>query len=268
MVRSTLADSENQVRHYTVQPGAGCTLTLDTTLGVGGRLSVGEGTSSAIESIVADAHGHVYVATVMRGTTRITGNHVDYQCNTRGELSVAPDGSVGIAIFGGRSPQLVTFTDAGCTTAAWEPAEAFEHMQTISFLDDQQILVGGQNGSHDPHLARIYNRAGRPQGAAFGDATDSPNADDHFCNFQNAVLCTHGLCILDANCRTMRVFSGEHAVLGAVHLSDAAGVQYPWVPNVTNARDGMAYMTLNQQRGLSSERTGVYDGFVFRLTGL
>ncbi|GAB4213421.1 MAG: hypothetical protein OHK0013_37290 [Sandaracinaceae bacterium] len=251
-----------------MQPGDACVLTMDTTLGEGGRLSMGTDMSSRIESIVADARGHVYVATSMRGTTRLTGTHVDYHCDTRGELSVSPDGTAGLVSFGGGDPQLVTFTDSGCTTAAWEAAEAPTHFEALSFLDDQRILVGGHNGSRTPHLARIYDRRGQPQGAAFGDTTDSLSADDHFCNFNNAVACTHGVCVLDGNCRSLRIFSDAHAVQAEINLSRAVGVSYPWFPNVTEVRDGVAYVTVNQQRGAASERTNVYDGFVFRLRGM
>ena len=263
-----LADSEGQIRRYTAQPGAACALTMDTTFGTGGRLAVGEGLGARVASMASDAHGHVYVATSQRGTTRITGTHVDYNCETRGELSVAPDGSVGIAMFAGRSPQLVTFTDAGCTTAAWEAAELPENLDSITFLDDERILVGGHAGTRAPHLARVYDRNGRPQGAAFGDTTDDLNADDHFCHVHGAVLCSAGICVHDGNCRRMRVFDAQHAVSANVQISRAIGVEYPWVAGITVVRDGVAYATANQQRGRASERTNVYDGFVFRLTGL
>lgn len=263
-----VADTEGQIRRYTVQPGEACALTMDTSFGTAGRLGVGEGLGARVASMASDTHGHVYVATSQRGTTRITGTHVDYNCETRGELSVAPDGSVGIAIFAGRSPQLVTFTDAGCTTAAWEAAELPENIDSITFLDDQRILVGGHDGSRAPHLARVYNRAGRPQGAAMGDTTDSLNADDHFCHVHGAFLCSAGICVHDGNCRRMRVFDAQQAVTGNVQISRAIGVEYPWVPGITVVRDGVAYASANQQRGRPSERTDVYDGYVFRLTGL
>lgn len=263
-----VSDTEGQVRRYTVQPGDACALTMDTSFGTNGELSVGEGMGARVASIVSDARGHAYIATSMSGTTRVTGATVDFHCDTRGELSVAPDGSVGIAMFGGSNPQLVTFTDTGCTTAPWAATELPENLDSITFLDDQRILVGGHAGSRAPHLARVYDRAGHPSGDAFGDTTDSLNADDHFCHVHGAIECSHGLCVHDGNCRSLRIFDAQQHVTAEISVSRTIGVSYPWVPSITVARDGVAYASASQQRGSASERTNVYDGYVFRLRGL
>ncbi|MBN8613638.1 MAG: hypothetical protein J0L92_23785, partial [Deltaproteobacteria bacterium] len=263
-----LSDNDGKVRRYTVQAGDACALTMDTTFGANGLLAVGDGMSARVESIVADAQGHVFVATSMRGTTRITGTHVDYQCDTRGRLSVSPDGTTGVAVFGSGPAQLVTFTDAGCTTAPFEMAEAFQRIEGTAFLENDRILVGGQNDVRDPHLVRVYDRRGRAQGAVFGDQTGEMNHDDHFCYVHGATPCGAGICVHDGNCRTLRVFGADHAVLGAPNVMRLIGLSYPWVPSTTGVRDGVAYLTASQQRGTASERTGVYDGYVFRLNGL
>lgn len=263
-----VSDTEGQVRRYTVQPGDACALTMDTSFGTNGELSVGEGMGARVASIVSDARGHAYIATSMSGTTRVTGATVDYHCDTRGELSVSPDGSVGIAMFGGSNPQLVTFTDTGCTTAPWQASELPDDLDSITFLDDRRILVGGHAGSRAPHLARLYDRAGHPSGDAFGDTTDSLNADDHFCHIHGAIDCSHGLCVHDGNCRSLRIFDAQQHVTAEISVSRAIGVSYPWVPSITLARDGVAFASASQQRGSASDRTNVYDGYVFRLRGL
>ena len=125
----------------------------------------------------------------------------------------------------------------------------------VDALLRKRILVGGHAGTRAPHLARVYDRNGRPQGAAFGDTTDDLNADDHFCHVHGAVLCSAGICVHDGNCRRMRVFDAQHAVSANVQISRAIGVEYPWVAGITVVRDGVAYATANQQRGRASERT-------------
>ncbi|MFO0708807.1 MAG: hypothetical protein U0353_03160 [Sandaracinus sp.] len=263
-----LADTDGKIRHYTVQPGDGCTLSMDTAFGENGLLAVGTGMGARVESIVSDEQGHVFVATSMRGTSRITAGHVDYQCDTRGRLAVSPDGTHGLAAFGSSGPQLVTFTDTGCSTAPLTLEGAPPSIEGFGFVSNERVIVGGQADVHAPHLVREYDLSGHPHGDAFGEAGDAMSADDHFCYVHSVVPCTHGLCFLDGNCRQLRVFDRDHAVLGAPNLSHAAGVEYPWFPSTTVVRDGVAFVTVNQQRGRASERTGTYDGFVMRLRGL
>ncbi|MBK7156347.1 MAG: hypothetical protein IPH72_32015 [Sandaracinaceae bacterium] len=96
----------------TVTPGADCVLTMDTTLGEGGRLTLGEGMGGAPKGIVADGQGHIYVSSSMRGTHRITGTTVDYHCETMGDLSVSPNGRDGFAKWID-TVKRVTFTRYG-----------------------------------------------------------------------------------------------------------------------------------------------------------
>ena len=263
-----LLDNEAKVRRYTVTPGADCVLTMDTTLGEGGRLTLGEGMGGAPKGIVADGQGHIYVSSSMRGTHRITGTTVDYHCETMGDLSVSPNGRDGFAKWID-TVKRVTFTDTGCTVADWTPTDMFERIDSVSFLDARRILVGGHAAaSSSPHLVRIFDVNGRPSGPAFGDSSDSMNAPDHFCHVHGAVACGDNLCVMDGNCRALRIFDQRNAIIGKIDLSRLVGVDYPWFPAMTPVRNGTAYITVNQQRGASHPRPDIYDGFVVRLSGL
>lgn len=264
-------DHEARLRRYTIAPGEACVLTMDTTLGDGGRLSLGEGLGHVPESLVADAHGHVFVSSAMHGTDRITGTTVDYHCDaTRGDLTVAPSGTDGFTVFGSGPIRRVTFTDAGCTVADWAATDMFESVDSVSFVDATHVLVGGHaSASSSPHLARIYGVDGTPAGAAFGDTTGALSADDHFCHVHGAVSCGERLCVLDGNCRSLRVFGGsDHAIVAELDLSHLVGVTYPWFSGLSEVRDGTAYLTVIQQRGAAHPRPDIYDGFVVRVSGL
>jgi hypothetical protein len=265
-----LLDNDARLRRYTVAPGAGCALTMDTTLGEGGRLALGEGLGHAPEGVVADAQGHVYVSSSMHGTDRITGTTVDYHCaETRGELTVSPSGAHGFSLFGSGPIKHVMFTDAGCTVEDWAATDMFESIDSVSFLDDTHVLVGGHaSASGSPHLARVFGLDGRPAGAAFGDTTDSLSAPDHFCHVHGAVSCGDRVCVLDGNCRSLRVFGGsDHAIVGELDVTHLVGVTYAWFPGMTEVRDGTAYLTVIQQRGSGYPRPDVYDTFVVRVGG-
>ena len=263
-----LLDQDARLRRYTIATGPGCALTLDTSMGDGGRLDLGSGLGAAPEHVVADAHGHVFVSSGMRGTDRITGTHVDYHCETTGEIAIAPSGTDGFALFGTGPVRRVTFTDEGCTVADWSATDLFARVDSVSFLDAGHVLVGGHDTIQAPHRARIFDLSGRPQGEAFGDAGDSLAAPDHFCHVHQAVACGTNTCVLDGNCRKLRVFDRQRAIVGAVDVSRLVGVGYPWFPGMSGVRDGTAYVTVVQQRGEGYPRPDVYDGFVMRVTGL
>jgi hypothetical protein len=240
---------------------------MDTTLGEGGRLNLGEGLGGAPKGIVADAQGHVYVSSSMRGTTRITGTNVDYHCETMGDLSVSPNGRDGFAKWTD-TVRRVSFTDTGCTVADWTPTDMFPRVDSISFLDARRVLVGGHaEASGSPHLVRIFDVEGRPSGPAFGDTTGAMNAEDHFCHVHGAVQCGDRTCVLDGNCRSIRVFDARNAIVGKVDLMRLVGVTYPWFPGMSQVRGGVGYLTVNQQRGTTHPRPDIYDGFVVRLSG-
>ncbi len=263
-----LLDNDARLRRYTIAPGDGCSLTLDTTMGEGGRLNLGEGLGGRPESVVADANGHVYVSSSMRGTDRITGTTVDYHCETTGTLSISPNGRDGISVWGSGPAKHVTFTDSGCTTEDWSATDIFPRVDSASFVDATHVLVGGHaEESSAPHLVRLYDIGGRPSGPAFGDTTGEMNADDHFCHVHSAVSCGERTCVLDGNCRALRVFDRSRATVGEIDLSHLVGVNYPWFPGLTSVRDGVAYLTVNQQRGEGYPRPDIYDTFVVRISG-
>lgn len=262
-----MIDGDGRVRHYTIGAGEGCALTLDTTFGENGRMNLGEGLGGRPESIQADANGHVFVAASMRGTSRLTGNTVDYHCDTMGKLAVSPNGQNGLVAFGDAVPRRVTFTDTGCTVADWGAQEMFERVDTATFLDDTHVLVGGSSGPFSsPHVARVYSLDGRPQGAAFGDTSDSLQPGDHFCFVHGATEGSNDrLVVLDGNCRSFRIFDARHAFVAEINMMPLVGLTYPWFPGLTRARDGVAFLTAAQER---ANRVDVYDGFLFRVRGL
>ena len=263
-----LLDNDARLRRYTVAPGDGCSLTLDTTMGDGGRLNLGEGLGSRPEGVVADANGHVYVSSSMHGTDRITGTTVDYHCETMGTVSVSPNGRDGIVNWSSGPAKHITFTDSGCAVEDWNATDIFPRVDSASFIDATHVLVGGHaEDSSAPHLVRIYDISGRPQGDAFGDTTGEMNADDHFCHVHSAVACGDRTCVLDGNCRSLRVFDRSRAVVGEINITDLVGVTYAWFPGMSSVRDHMAYLTVNQQRGSGYPRPDIYDTFVVRVSG-
>lgn len=255
-----LIDQDGRVRRYAITRGEACVLAMDTSFGEGGRMSFGDDAARP-RSIAADAAGHVYVSSSMGGTDRLTGSHRDYHCDTRGNVVVSSDGTLGFALFGAGPIRRVSFTDGNCSVEDWRGVELPASVNAVAFVSPSRILVGGSAGSGAPTLARLYAVDGSPTGAAFGDTEGDLSAADHFCWVHGAVACGEGLCVLDGNCRDLRIFGADNVTLGSIDLMRLFGLAYPWVSGLTEFREGVAYTTVSQER----DANDVYDGLVFRV---
>lgn len=257
-------DHEQQVRRYRAAKGTGCVLQLDTSFGEGGVLNLGQGLGRGPEGIAADTRGHIFVSSGMSGSWRITGNKVDYHCEvTRGEVSVDPTGTVGVALFGSSNPKKVSYTDTGCTQEPLKLQDPFDSLDAIGFVG-KRLFVGGAKeikGSR-VHLVREYNINGQPVGQPLG----SPGSgDDHLCNVGGFPACSHGVCVLDTNCRRIRAWGSKGNFIGQANLMKLLGLRYPWISGFTPAVKGVAFASASQERG---QQTRVYEGLIYRVKGM
>lgn len=264
-VLDNMLEYKRSVRRYKVLPGPGCKLQMDTGFGVNGLLKLSEGIGRAPEGISADGRGHVFVSSSMGGSWRITGNTMDYHCaKSRGKVSIDPSGTTGIALFGSSNPQKVTYTDTGCSIEPLKLADSFERLDAVAFFG-KRLFVGGSNkvdGRAGPHQAREFDLSGKAIGAAFGTAEFGD--EEHFCHIHGFPQCSHGVCVLDGNCRDLRIWNNKLGFIGAADLSKMIGLRYPWISGLTPAIKGTSYLSATQERG----DTDVYDGFIYRVAGM
>jgi len=260
-----LVDQDRKLRKYSIGgEGEQCTLTLDTSFGEGGMLDLGFGDSMGgrVEGVDVDASGNVYVSASMSGAVRVTPSGEITRCDdSRGALSVMDDGSWGVAIFAS-SARKVTWTDEGCTVEDYEYQEPYERASTFSFTDGHLWIAGSV--ATNTFRAQRYSLAGAPAGERWGG--DELNDPDKICSPGNVVTGSRGPVVLDQNCRSLIVASSNDGeVASRVNAMHLLGLRYPWVENITEPRDGVAYVQASHERGRGTRH---YDSYVFRVSGL
>ncbi|MBX3269819.1 MAG: hypothetical protein KF729_06140 [Sandaracinaceae bacterium] len=261
-----LPDQDGRLRRYRIG-GAGdtCTFTLDTGFGEGGMLALGfgDGMGARIERVEVDRQGRVYVSTSMSGAVRVGQNGELTRCDgSRGGLAMAPDGSWGLATFVS-TVRKITWTADGCTVEDnWTYPEAYSGSHAFSFSGNHLFVAGSVGTNH--YQVQRYNGAGTATaGPRWGGAgLSDPNK---ICSPGNVVTGSRGEVVLDQNCRSFIVTSGGGNVVGRVNGMRLIGLRYPWIGNVTEPRNGVAYVSASHERGSGHRH---YDQYVFRVSGL
>jgi len=257
-----LVDGDRALRRYTIDAGDDCALTLDTSFGQDGSLELGFGDEigGRIEGMASDRDGRVFVSSSMRGSVRVTGSEITRCPASRGSMSIAPDGSWGIAVFAG-SVRKVTWSEDGCDIEDYRYEEPFERASTFSFSGDE-LFITGAVGSNE-FRAQRYNGAGEPQGERWGgtEITDP----DKICSPGNVVTGSRGPVLLDQNCRSLIITTGDGTVAARINGMSLLGLRYPWIEAVTEPRDGIAFLAVSQERATGTRH---FDAYVFRVSGL
>jgi len=260
-----LLDHEGLLRRYVDVGDEACVLTVDGAFGDHGTLALGASEAERPRTLAADSQGHLYASSPLAGTHRLTGDHVDYHCDTAGRVTVAPGGVNGFGLFGTGPARRITFDDHGCQVAEWVPVEVPSILESVSFVDDHTVLVGGQDGREGPHTARLYDLEGQPQGAAFG--SEDASAADRLCYTHAAFPCAAGLCVLDGNCRVMLARRRDGTIAGRAELSVMTGLLAPWIVPPVYIEHGMTFFAAAAPE-VQADGTRHFVGQVFRLHGL
>jgi hypothetical protein len=260
-----LLDEGGLLRRYVDVGDEACVLTVDGGFGDHGAMALGASEAERPRTLAADSQGHLYVSSPLAGTHRLTGDHVDYHCDTAGRVTVAPGGVSAFGLFGTGPARRITFDDRGCEVAEWVPVEVPSILESVSFLDDHTVLVGGQDGREGPHTARLYDLEGQPQGPAFG--SDDASADDRLCYTHAAFPCAAGLCILDGNCRVLLARRSDGTIAGRADLSALTGLAAPWIVPPVHIDHGMTFFAAAAPV-IDADGSRHFSGSVFRLHGL
>jgi len=260
-----LVDQDRKLRKYSIAgEGEQCMLTLDTGFGEGGMLDLGfgDGMGGRVEGVDVDDSGNVYVSASMSGAVRVTpAGEVTRCADSRGALSMNGDGTWGVAVFAS-SARKVTWTADGCTVEDYEYQEPYERAATFSFTGGHLFIAGSVDTN--AYRAQRYTLQGAPAGERWGG--DELNDPDKICSPGNVVTGSRGPIVLDQNCRSFIVTSNPNGeVASRVNAMQLLGLRYPWVENITEPRDGVAYVQASHERGRGTRH---YDSYIFRLSGL
>lgn len=259
-------DGEGALRRYLDMGDEACVLTPDGAFGRGGVLTFPDPPEGwAPRSMAVDGAGHLYVSSPLGGTYRLTGDHIDYHCDTVGRVSISRDGASGFGLFGTGPARRIQFGETGCTQSEWVPLEVPSILESISFVDDARVVVGGQDGREGPHTARLYDLEGHPLEAAFG--SEDASAADRLCYTHAAFPCAAGLCVLDGNCRTILARGDDGTVVGRADLATLTGLAAPWIVAPAGIDHGMTFIGAAQPE-VASDGTRSFVASIYRLHGL
>lgn len=259
-------DGDGALRRFTDIGDEACALIPDATFGREGVLTIaGQPEGWSPRFLALDSEHRLYVSSPLAGTVRLRGDEVDMRCETAGRLTVSPSGRDGFMLFGTGPARRVRFRAHDCSVEAWVPAEAPSILESVSFLDDERVLLGGQDGREGPHTARIYSLDGQPVGPAFG-STDA-SAPDRLCYAHAGFPCAAGTCILDGNCRAIVARAPDGSAVGRAELAALTGMGAPWIVPPAYVFHGMTFFGASEPV-VGADGARHFSGAIFRLHGL
>ena len=249
-------DNEHRLRKYLARAVEYCELILDPTFGEKGILTVATGDEKP-DSVVADTSGHLYVSDllhVFKTTQIIDGKLAGEVCKQTFRLHVDASGKSGTM-----NKQKVVIDAGKCTgegldTKAWD---ATYHSTDILPLGDGFAAIGSVSSSQKIGLLSADQKVTATLG---GD-----DGDQQICSIASVVPCSLGICVVDANCRGLRVWAADGKWVGAGKLAEMAGLVYPWPLGLAVGKN-TAYMTMTHAPKSSTGENSY--GFIVRVTGL
>lgn len=207
-----LVDAEGAVRHYTNQDPAGCELVLDDKFGTGGVL-VPEG--KAEERIGVDKNGVVYVNTGNGPVKIVNGKVEKLECSHSGRVSA-----------GRESDQIYVdqyvLKDGKCDEKLELKGWVKDPFTEILGVEKDGLDVKGTFEKDGKHIGQ----------AAFHDfsgerkiAVGKEDGDEDIYYTHDVFGCPMGLCVVDGNASSLRVWKKDGAFVGKVNVDDLTGVE-------------------------------------------
>lgn len=249
-----LVDSDGQIRKYLPSKGEKCELMADKSFGKGGRLEVPGSKDGDSTKLSTDRAGNVFVSS--DGRYKLEKNALTKLCEGGyGVFRVNDQGSGGTL-----GEKLVTLKPDTCDVADFKPKGMGEkdHVDWMAPFGDD-LLIGAVVA--DVHKVGIYDSKGGKK-ALFGAKGDG---DERICSSDTATKCGGGVCVVDSNCRAIRMWKPNGTFVGRIELMGSfSGLSYPWPVALTFTKD-VAYMSVSHD---AKDKDAGSIGMVVRIRGL
>jgi hypothetical protein len=206
-------DDEVKLRRYTNQSADGCELALDKSFGKDGILDVGLKRDDWHDSLSVDKAGAVYVSKGFGSgeSKKVVDGKVTELCGE--DLQTSPDSSVVMA-------DLVQVKDGKCDgeKLALKGTE-LESPQVMSVYGDVLGVKGTiKEGDKNVIKGALFGLDGT-QKALVGKA----DGDEDIFYAHDVFACSLGVCVVDGNASSLRVWKADGTFVGKVELDDVFG---------------------------------------------
>ncbi len=252
-----VVDNEHKLRKYVANGAKSCELSLDTTFGDKGILTVAKD-DVKLAKVVADDRGDLYFTEWNLNATKTTklsqGKVVGVVCDQVGELHVDASGKSGT--LNKMKVDVVAGECRGPTIKLFGLDSKLQVNDILPFGDGFAV-IGSQVSATKIGLTSADGKVK----ALIGEA----DADKQICSLNSIVPCSQGVCVVDSNCRSLRVWSTDGKWVGVGKLGAMAGLRYPWPVGFAVGKD-VAYMSMTHSPTDDKDKSSY--GFVVRVTGL
>jgi hypothetical protein len=240
-------DHEVKVRKYVNQKPDGCELALDKTFGKDGILDIGFNKESFADKISVDKAGAVYV-----GDKKIVGGKVEAFCS---DVVAGPDSATLLS----RSKPV---TDAKCEgkEIEWKGWDKDSSPDVLTVLSDT-VIVKGSVKAGDKSVTKVGIQS--PDGAQ-KTSVGKADGDEDICYAHGAAMCGGNLCVVDGNCKALRVWKPDGSFVGKLDLYDVTGLSI--MPRIVRVGSKGEVFVIGSADGKDGDKED--HGVVVRLTGI
>ena len=263
-----VVDNNDAIRKYKVGPGPACTLTLDTGFGDKGVLKP----AKKPRVIAADHKGTLYVVSDRKLWRESDGKLVDF-CKAdmfaTDSIAFASDDSFALASgFGGKWFRVELSADS-CTKKPWAYQPKLE-FSNADIIGDKVYMTGKNGGVRAKFSLMEFGLSGGKASKTF--ETGKKLGDKNLlCQSNGAVGCGKDICVVDANCRKMMVFSPDGKSTNIKFKKDHFDHSYIWAVAIGQASPDVAYLAVSTKQPKDKTKPKakpIHRGFVYRLYGL
>lgn len=265
-----LVSADGKLRRYTI--GNGCSLSKDASFGDDGVLS----TNKELKTLSKDDKGNLVASNGIFESYMISDGKLKYECKARGQgyIALHPSGKWGLGSFANATVNKLTFGDSACESEPWALQDLSQeakrkgplgNVNTIGFVGDLVMVGGIVPKSKDPNESRVVIAMDANGKEKFRFGKTDKTFDEQKFGWVHAIgPCKAGICVVDSNFRRLSAWKKDGSFFGAVKLSDAFDLKYPWVPTFSVTQDGTAYFAAGQTR----ENSKVAEGLVYRVKAM
>ncbi len=240
-------DHEVKVRKYLNQKADGCELALDKSFGKDGILDIGLTKEAFADKISVDKDGAVYV-----DDKKIVNGKPEKFCSD--------------VIAGPASPNVFSrskvVTDAKCEgkEIEWKGWSKDGSPDVLAALAEG-VLVKGSVKEGEKNVTKVGLQT--PDGAQ-KTIVGKADGDESICYAHGAAMCGGSICVVDGNCKALRVWKPDGAFVGKLDLYDMTGLGI--MPRVVRVGPKGEVFVIGSADGKGDDKED--HGVVVRLTGI